>query len=112
MPLILVPWKEYWTRWIHNSLLSEMLGHNQTGCFEHLRERLKQVIWNLVSGYQNTFIKSRQITDTSLIADEVLDWRLKNGVPGLLFKLDIEKAFDKFNWPYMNLYFKAYGFWR
>ncbi|XP_075081030.1 uncharacterized protein LOC142166245 [Nicotiana tabacum] len=40
----------------------------------------------------------RQITDVALIANEVLDWRQQNGEHGVLFKLDIEKTFDKINW--------------
>lgn len=42
-----------------------------------LAERLKGVMGRLVSGHQNAFIKSRQITDAALMANEVLDWRLK-----------------------------------
>lgn len=40
-------------------------------------ERLKKIIGKLVSSQQNAFLKYRQITDASLIANEVLDWKLK-----------------------------------
>lgn len=66
-----------------------------------LAERLKKVIDKLVSGEQNAFIKNRHITDASLIASEVLDWRMKSGKPGVLCKLDIEKAFDQLRWSYL-----------
>lgn len=62
-----------------------------------LAERLKKVTGELVSGYQNAFIKNRQMTDAALIANEALAWRLKSGIPGILFKLDVKKAFDQVN---------------
>lgn len=69
-----------------------------------LAERLKGVIGKLVSSHQNAFIKNRQITDATLIANEILDWKMKSGQPDLLFKLDIEKAFDQLNCTYHRSY--------
>ena len=56
---------------------------------------------SLVSGQKSAFLKKRQITDASLIANEVLDWRIKSGESGILCKLDIEKAFDQLNCAYL-----------
>lgn len=75
-----------------------------------LAKRLKTVIGKLISGQQNAFIKSRQITDTVLIASEALDWKLKTGEPGILCKLDIEKAFDQVNWFYLLHMLRKMGF--
>ncbi|OIT36177.1 hypothetical protein A4A49_16669 [Nicotiana attenuata] len=63
-----------------------------------------------VSSHQNAFIKQRQITDAALIANEVLDWRIKNGEPGVMCKLDIEKAFDQLNWSYLLSILRKMGF--
>lgn len=38
---------------------------------------LKKVIEKLIFGHQNTFTEDRKITDTTLFANEVLDWQLK-----------------------------------
>lgn len=75
-----------------------------------LAERLKRVMGKLVSNQQNAFIKGRQITDASLIANEVLDWQLKQGSAGLLCKLDVEKAFDQLNWSYLISILSQMGF--
>nr|XP_016478797.1 PREDICTED: uncharacterized protein LOC107800154 [Nicotiana tabacum] len=75
-----------------------------------LAERLKSVMEKLVSNQQNAFIKNRQITDASLIANEVMDWQLKRGGSGILCKLDIEKAFDQLNWVYLISILRQMGF--
>lgn len=75
-----------------------------------LTKRLNKFIGKLVSDYQNAFIKGRQITDVALISNEALDWRLKSGELGLIFKLDIEKAFDKINWKYIISILNQMGF--
>lgn len=64
----------------------------------------------LVSGEQNAFLKNRQITFAAFVANELLDERLKSGVPGILCKLDIEKAFDQVNWSYLLAMPKEMGF--
>lgn len=59
-----------------------------------LTERLKGVVDNLVDSQQMCFIKGRQIMDAALVANEVVDSRLKQKKLGILCKLDIEKAYD------------------
>lgn len=75
-----------------------------------LAERLKKVVSKLVNKNQMTFIKGRQIMDAALIASECIDLRMKSGDPGLLCKLDIQKAYDHANWFFILNISKQMGF--
>jgi len=44
-----------------------------------------------------------------LIANELIDTRIKSGKPGVVCKLDIEKAYDHVNWYFLMYVMKGMG---
>ena len=80
-----------------------------------LANRLRRVAHGLISDSQNAFVKGRQILDSFLITSECIDGRLKSGVPGVLCKLDVEKAYDHASWGFLMYMLQRCGFsekWR
>lgn len=80
-----------------------------------LANRLAPRMNELVSGAQNAFIKKRCIHDNFIYSQRVIQLLHRQKKPALFIKLDISKAFDSINWPFMLEVMQALGFsvkWR
>jgi len=67
-----------------------------------LATRLKEVKHNMVSPSQLAFIAGRNILDSVLIANEMLDSMKSRSCQGFFLKLDFRKAFDTVSWSCLN----------
>ncbi|XP_027109243.2 uncharacterized protein [Coffea arabica] len=57
------------------------------------------------------FVPGRGIVDNILLAHDLmleLDWKLAH--PNLVLKLDMEKAYDRVEWPFLLFMLRSYGF--
>nr|XP_027068031.1 uncharacterized protein LOC113693644 [Coffea arabica] len=74
-------------------------------------DRLGRVLPALVSQWQTGFVPGRGITDNILLTQELvadLDRRLRH--PNLMLKLDMEKAYDRVEWPFILFMLRRFGF--
>lgn len=75
-----------------------------------LAARLKPTLNSVIGEVQSAFTGGRNIQDSILIANEVVDGWKRNKVKGLIFKLDLEKAFDNLNWVFLFKMMKLFGY--
>ena len=67
-----------------------------------LARRLQKVINSLISPFQTSFIKGRQILDGALIASKLIDTCKKKNIKASIFKIDFHKAFDSVSWSFLT----------
>ncbi|KAK2640829.1 hypothetical protein Ddye_022592 [Dipteronia dyeriana] len=80
-----------------------------------LANRLRKVLSLVIGESQMTFVKNRQIIDSSVIADEIIHKWKKESEGGLVVKLDFEKAYDSVDHRYLDSMMEGMGFgvrWR
>lgn len=76
-----------------------------------IADRLAQIMPSIISKEQKGFIQDRNISDCLCTASEVSNL-LQNKTFGgnLILKIDISKAFDTLEWPFLISVLKAFGF--
>ncbi|XP_050277977.1 uncharacterized protein LOC126719473 [Quercus robur] len=77
-----------------------------------LANRLKRILPKIITEHQSAFTKSRLIFDNILVAFESLHSMQKhNGKEGFMaIKLDMSKAYDRVEWPYLEAVMRKMGF--
>jgi hypothetical protein len=72
--------------------------------------RLGGVSQRLVSHNQSAFIKGRYILESVVTAHEVVHSVHKSQQPGIILKLDYEKAYDRVSWSFLFRMMAVRGF--
>ena len=78
-----------------------------------LANKLKQVLLEIISPTQSAFVPSRLITDNFLVAYETLHTmhsRKKGQTGSLALKLDVSKAYDRVERPFIQSIMQRLGF--
>lgn len=80
-----------------------------------LATHLSMVIESIISEFQSYSVHGRQIQDSIVIANKLIDSRIKEKLPWILHKLDFFKALDCVSWDYLDYILAMMGFrlrWR
>ncbi|KAJ9548459.1 hypothetical protein OSB04_021002 [Centaurea solstitialis] len=80
-----------------------------------LSSRLQAVIHSIIGKEQTAFIKGRSILEGPMILNEIISWAKRSKQQMLLFKIDLEKAFDSLNWEFLDKIMEKLNFgtkWR
>jgi hypothetical protein len=75
-----------------------------------LANRLGHELKHIISYRQTSFIKKRCLHDRFMYVQEVSKALHRKKISALFIKLDISKAFDTVNWPYLLCIMKHLGF--
>jgi hypothetical protein len=78
-----------------------------------LANRLKQVLPSIISHHQSVFVPRRLIKDNVLLAYEALhtlNTRMTGKKRYMAIKVDMRKAYDRVEWPFLEVMMRTMGF--
>ena len=75
-----------------------------------LSNRLQKVLPKLVNKDQVGYIRGRYIGQNIRIIKDIMTYTAKKNLPGYILLIDLEKAFDSIEWPFLIKCLKHYNF--
>ena len=75
-----------------------------------LATRIKNVLPDIIHHNQSGFVKDRDIGETVRSIFDLMDFTLKENIPGMLIFIDFHKAFDSVEWNYLVTCLEAFRF--
>lgn len=80
-----------------------------------MEEMLKPIMSQIISTKQDGFVEGRQIIDGIIQVHEVIHSMHNKKTPTMVMKLDMEKAYDRVSWFFLDMVLVKFGFhevWR
>ena len=75
-----------------------------------IANRLKPILFSIISDTQKGFIKNRFMGETTRLLFDMMHYLEENGLEGLLLLVDFEKAFDSLEWDFLKNALKSFNF--
>ena len=75
-----------------------------------LANRMKKVMPFIIDETQSAFIEGRHLLHSMLIANEVIEEAKRDSKSCLVFKVDVEKAYDSVSWDFLLYMLQRTGF--
>ena len=75
-----------------------------------LAERLCKVVPKLIHSDQSGFVKGRFIGESVRTIYDIMEYTKYKNIPGIMLCLDLEKAFDTLEWPFLFKTLKRMNF--
>ena len=75
-----------------------------------LANRLRLVLPALISPFQSAFLLGRQMSDSIVMAEEIVAAWHRDNTPGFLWKVDFSKAYDSMDWRFLWNVLRRRGF--
>ena len=75
-----------------------------------IANRLKQVLPKIINECQKGFLKGRYIGENIRLIYDTIVYTEKEHIPGMLFAIDFEKAFDSVSWSFLQKCLQFFNF--
>ena len=106
----LIPKKDKDTRYLKNWRPISLLNTDYKIAAKVIAHRISTVLPSIISSDQTGFVKNRYIGENIRTILDVLSYTEQHDIPGFIFSIDFEKAFDSIDWDYMYKALSFFGF--